>query len=132
MGHKIGSYQIWVEPDDEHKNAVTAGQLGAWRIKVMLQGDCNASATVMRVMNSILSPYSGEFVWVYLDDILIFSDTREQYIEHLRKVFTKLQGHSSYLRMGEPMPDEIETVGHTIRGNTTTPAAEKTRHIADS
>ena len=47
-------YQIRVEPEDEDKNAVTAGLLGAWQIRVMLQGDCNAPATMMRVMNSIL------------------------------------------------------------------------------
>ena len=100
IGNKIGSYQIRMEPDNEHKNAVTAGQLGAWRIKVMLQGDCNAPATMMRMVNSILSPYFGKLAWVYLNDILILSDTRE-HIEHLRKMFTKLQGHNFCLRMGK-------------------------------
>ena len=59
-------YQIRVEPADEIKNSITAGQYGAFQIKVMLQGDCNAPATMMRIMNTILSPYLGKFVWVYL------------------------------------------------------------------
>ena len=68
-------YQIRVEPPDKIKNPITAGQCGALQIKVMLQGDCNAPATMMRIMNTILSPYLGKFVWVYLDDIFIFSNT---------------------------------------------------------
>ena len=40
-------YQVRVEPEDDNKNSITAGQFGAWQIKVMLQGDCNAPATMM-------------------------------------------------------------------------------------
>src|SRR6266576_3331552 len=43
-------YQVRIEPRDEEKNAITAGQHGAWQVKVMLQGDCNAPATMMRIM----------------------------------------------------------------------------------
>ena len=77
-------YQIRVEPADEIKNSITAGQFGAFQVKVMLQGDCNAPATMMKVMNTILSPYLGKFVWVYLDDILIFSNTYNDHLNHLR------------------------------------------------
>jgi len=76
-------YQIRIEPEDEKKNTITAGHLGAWMIKVMLQGDCNAPATMMRIMNTVLAEFLGKFVWVYLDDILIFSDSEEEHIDHL-------------------------------------------------
>ena len=56
----------------------------------MLLGDSNAPATMMRVMNSILMEFIGRFVWVYLDDIVMFSDARKQHMEHLHKVFKKL------------------------------------------
>ena len=65
-------YQVRVELEDEIKNSITVGQFGAWQIKVMLQGDCNAPAIMIRIMNTILSPYLGKLVWIYLDDILIF------------------------------------------------------------
>ena len=126
-------YQIRVEPQDEEKNAITAGQYGAWQVKVMLQGDCNAPATMMRIMNTILSEYLGKFVWVYLDDILIFSETKEQHIQHLRQIFQKLQDHKFYLRMDkcDLMIDAIEILGHIIKGNEITPCPEKISHIAD-
>src|SRR6266550_3598368 len=126
-------YQVRIEPKDEEKNAITAGQHGAWQVKVMLQGDCNAPATMMRIMNTILSPHLGKFVWVYLDDILIFSRTEEEHIEHLRKIFTKLEEHSFHLRMDkcELMIDKIEVLGHTIKGKEIIPSAEKIAHVAD-
>jgi len=42
-------------------------------------------------MNEMLKEYIGKFVIVYLDDILIFSGTREEHIRHVRKVLEKLQ-----------------------------------------
>ena len=61
-------YQGRVEPEDEIKNSITAGQFGAWQIKVMLQGDCDAPATMMRIMNTILLPYVTPDMLVYTFD----------------------------------------------------------------
>ena len=109
-------YQVRVEPEDEIKISITAGQFGAWQIKVMLQGDCNARATMMRIMNTILSPYLSKFVWIYLDDILIFSNSYKEHLQHLRQIFKKLEEYNFHLRMDKCnlMVDEIEVLGHTI------------------
>ena len=126
-------YQIRVESADEIKNSITVGQFGAFQIKVMLQGDCNAPTTMMRIMNTILSPYLGKFVWVYLVDILIFPNTYNDYLSHLRQIFKKLEENNFYLRMDKCnlLVDEIEVLGHTIKGNQITPAKEKITHITD-
>ena len=58
-----------------------------------------APATIMRVMNSILADYIGKFIWIYLDDIVIFSDTRQQHIQHLHQVFTTLRENKFYLNI---------------------------------
>ena len=124
-------YQIRVEPADEIKNLITAGQLGAFHIEVMLQGDCNAPATIMRIINTILSPYLGKFVWVYLDDILIFSNTYNDWLNHLPQIFKKLEENNFYLRMDKCnlLVNDIEVLGQTIKGNQITPAKEKITHI---
>ena len=76
-------YQITVEPVNEIKISIIVGQYGAFQIKVILQRECNAPATIMRVMNKILTPYLGKFVWVFLDDIIIFSNTNNDQLSHL-------------------------------------------------
>ena len=45
-------------------------------MKVMQQGDYNAPATFMKLMNAIFADMIGRNVYVYLDDILIFDHTK--------------------------------------------------------
>ena len=58
---------------------------------VMGFGLCNAPATFTRLMTHVLDPYIHLFVIVYLDDICIYSKNKEEHLEHLRKVLTKLR-----------------------------------------
>ena len=45
----------------------------------------------MQFMNEMLKEFIGKFVVVYLDDILIFSKTKEEHFRHVRYVLEKLQ-----------------------------------------
>ena len=44
-------------------------------------------------MNSIMHGYIDDFVLVYLDDILMFSNTEDEHESHIRKVFDQLCKH---------------------------------------
>ena len=51
----------------------------------------NAPSTFMRLMREVLRDFIGKFVIVYLDDILVFSQTEEDHLKHLRYVLERLQ-----------------------------------------
>lgn len=53
-------------------------------------GLSNTPSTFMRLMNKVLKDYISKFIVVYLDDILIFSKTKEEHIKHLKKKINKL------------------------------------------
>ena len=50
-----------------------------------------APATFQRLMTKVLGSYLYEFVMVYLDDIIIFSQTMDEHLQHIRKVLKALR-----------------------------------------
>src|SRR2546430_14820108 len=64
---------------------------GLYEFVVMPFGLRNAPGTFQRLMNYILQDYLGQFVCIYLDDIIIYSKTFEQHIDHITQVFNALR-----------------------------------------
>ena len=54
-------------------------------------GVTNAHGVFMDYMNRIFHPYLDRFVVVFIDDILVYSKTREEHEEHLRIVLQTLR-----------------------------------------
>ena len=62
---------------------------------------CNASSTFQAFINDILREYLDVFYSIYLNNILIYSDTREKHIKHMRKILKKLQQAGLYLNINK-------------------------------
>jgi thymidylate kinase len=54
-------------------------------------GLTNAPATFMRIMNEVLQQYVGQFIFVFLDDIIVYSRTFEEHLHHLQMLFQALR-----------------------------------------
>jgi len=85
-------HQVRIESSNVWKTAFKAKE-GLFEWLVMPFGLTNAPATFMRLMDDILWPFTNTFVVVYLDDILIFNQSLEEHLHHIRQVFQTLRQH---------------------------------------
>ena len=65
--------------------------------EVMQLGDCNSGATYQALMNYIFQPYLRDWMDIYLDNLVIYSDTIKDYMRHLRTIINILHKEKFYL-----------------------------------
>lgn len=93
-------------------------------------GLTNAPATFQSVMNMVFEPLLRKGVLVFMNDILIYSRTREQHVQHLREVLQLLRAHQLNLKRSKCTfaCQELEYLGHVI--GTTGVATDKSKIAA--
>ena len=125
-----GYYQISVRKEDRPKTAFVT-PFGKYQFNVMPFGLTNAPSTFCRYMSTVLGDL--DFVAVYLDDILIFSKTREEHYNHVRTVLRKLQ--EAQLIVKRPkchfFKNKVTFLGHILDGVGIRPRDVKVKAIME-
>ena len=76
----------------------------------------NAPAVFMALMNKIFAEYLDKFTVVFIDDILVYSKTKEEHEEHLRIALQLLRDNQLYAKLSkcEFWLDKVTFLGHII------------------
>jgi hypothetical protein len=108
-------HQIKIRAEDIPKTAFTT-RYGLFEYLVMSFGLMNASAHFTYLMNSIFMPKLDKFIMVFIDDILIYSRSMEEYEEHLQIVLQWLREHQLYDKFSkcEFWIKEVPFLGHVV------------------
>jgi hypothetical protein len=79
-------------------------------------GLTNAPAFFMNLMNSVFMDYLDKFVVVFIDHILIYSQSEEEHVDHLKMVLQRLREHQLYAKLSkcEFWIDEVLFLGHIM------------------
>ncbi|GJU96125.1 putative reverse transcriptase domain-containing protein [Tanacetum coccineum] len=115
---RSGYHHLRVHEDDIPKTAFRT-RYGHFEFILMPFGLTNAPAVFMDLMNRVCRPYLDKFVIVFIDDILIYSKTRDEHVEHLRLVLGLLKKEKLYAKFSkcEFWLREVQFLGHVINGN---------------
>ncbi|GKA73458.1 putative reverse transcriptase domain-containing protein [Tanacetum coccineum] len=115
---RSGYHQLRVHEDDIPNNTFRTSYRH-FEFTVMPFGLTNAPTIFMDLMNRVCRPYLDKFVIVFIDDILIYSKTQEEHVEHLRLVLELLKKEKLYAKFSkcEFWLREVQFLGHVINGN---------------
>ncbi|GJQ94869.1 putative reverse transcriptase domain-containing protein [Tanacetum coccineum] len=112
---RSGYHQLRVQKEDIPKTAFRT-RYGHYEFQVMPFGLTNAPAVFMDLMNRVCKPYLDKFVIVFIDDILIYSKSKQEHEEHLKIILELLKKEELYAKFSkcEFWIPKVQFLGHVI------------------
>ena len=112
---RSGYHQLKIRSEDVPKTSFRT-RYGHYEFLVIPFGLTNAPTVFMDLMNRIFQPYLDQFVILFIDDILIYSGSKEDHEEHLRVVLQILKENQLYAKFSKFQfwLDSVAFIGHVI------------------
>ena len=110
-----GYWQIELDSESREKSAFTTNW-GLYEFNVMPFGLCGAPSTFQRLMETVLAGLQWDLCLVYLDDIIIFSQSFDEHLIRLKEVFERIRKANLKLKPSKChlLKSKINCLGHII------------------
>lgn len=129
---RSGYHQLKIRESDIYKTAFVT-RYGQYEFTVMSFGLTNAPAYFMNLMNKVFMDGLDKYVVVFIDDILIYSKSKEEHEQHLRTVLERLREHKLYAKFSkcEFWLEKVAFLGRIITAEGVAMDPEKVRAVMD-
>lgn len=133
LDFKNGYFQIPLAPDDRPKTAFSTRD-NHYQFTVLPQGVKNGPPTFQRIVNQILGPARWKYCLAYIDDVLIFSKTLEDHINHLTEILRLLHSFNFRLSVHKCtfISTHIDFLGHHIHNGQIRPLQATIRGLMET
>ena len=127
---RSGYYHISLKDSAKPKSAFVLSSLGKYQFNRVPFGLAQAPAYFQKMINDILKGCT--FAMGYLDDIIIYSRSEREHLEHLEEIFTRLRAAGLKLKLEKCcfFKKHIQYLGHLISADGIQPLPEKLESIA--
>uniref|UniRef100_A0A4W5JRV3 Gypsy retrotransposon integrase-like protein 1 n=1 Tax=Hucho hucho TaxID=62062 RepID=A0A4W5JRV3_9TELE len=123
---------VRIKKGDEWKTAFNTPR-GHFEYLVMPFGLSNSPAVFQALINDVLRDMVDQFIYVYLDDILIFSSSLQQHVQHVRRVLQRLLENGLFVKAEkcEVYAQSVPFLGHIVSAEGMRMDPEKVKAVVD-
>ena len=133
MDLKSGFWQVKMLEKAHQYTAFTVGSMGMYEFLRMLYGLCNMPAMFRRLMQNCLGELNLTYALIYLDDVIVYSCTKEEHLTRLRAVFERFRESGLKLKPSKCnfFRTEINYLGHTVSAKGMEPGVDGVKAIVE-
>ena len=128
----LGFWQVPMDDASKQYTAFTLGSMGLYECESMPFRLCNVPPTFQRLMQNCLGELNLTYCLIYLDDVIVFSETPDEHLLRMRVVFDHLREHGLKLKPSkcDVFKSEINYLAHHVSKEGVRPSKKNLESIA--